>query len=190
MHRRFVFALAVAAGALVVGAAFAGSGTVYRQTPGSSPAQAAHIKYVKISNTKKAVTVGVWLANRNGATKEGDLFSVGLDADAKRSTGDTGIDYHLEYEKVGGSVTAGVWKWNGSGFVENTAASNSLKMVYYGTKGNYFSMTFPRGRFGIGKTFKFVVETLYGCTKKSGSCHSGEWLPRPVKPGVLTYKMK
>jgi hypothetical protein len=186
MSRGFVFALAVAAGALIAGAAFASSGTVYRQTAGSSPAKAPHIKYVQVSNTKSTVTVGVWLANRKGATKDGDLVTLGLDTDSSN----TKIDYHIEYEKIGGSVTAGVWKWNGSDYVKNTPATNSLKLVYYGTKGDYFSVTFPRSRFGVGPSFHFWVETMYGCTKAAKSCQSGEWLPRSSSPGVVTYKLK
>jgi hypothetical protein len=192
MSKGFALALAVVAAAVVVGTALASSGTVYRQTPGPSPAQAAHIKSATISNTKSGVvTIAVSLANRNGGTKEGDLVTVGLDTDANRSTGGgAGIGYHLEYEKQGGTVTVGVWKWSGGQYVKNDAATKALKVTYYGAKGNYFAMSFPRSRFGVGRTFKFWVQTLYGCTNKSGSCKVGEWLPRTAKPGVLAYKLK
>lgn len=202
MKKGLLLLAAVAAVAIFVDVAVGSSITSYRQTPGSSPRQAAHMKVVRISNTSKGViTIAVWLANRPGGnTKVGDNISIGLDTDANRATGSsTGADYALSYTRHRSShpVTA-VMKRKGGTWVTdlsfNAAFGKTIKVVPYGAKGSYLAWRFPRSLLKIGNRFRFWVLTMYGC--KGGShagCiggHEGEYLPRAENPGVLTYRLK
>lgn len=185
MFKGFALALAGLAAAVLVGTALASGSTVYHQTKGYAPSDAPKIDYAKISNTQSTITFAVWLANRAKGTNVGDMIKIGLNVDNTSK-----VDYHLYYTKDSKGASTSVFEWNGKEYAYDAAATKAMKVTYFGAKGTYFAMTFPRSKLRIGKSFDFWVETEYFCTDKAGSCHAGEFLPRTTKPGFLVYNVK
>jgi hypothetical protein len=122
-----------ACGVAALAAATSGGATsaAFTDGVGDAPPAVADIERIVVSNDADGrLTLRVAFHNRTTAWEAGDEIELGFDTDAKRTTGSptvgTEVLLRARAPEAGRSTTWGVFRWNGSQFVNDPALTMTL----------------------------------------------------------------
>jgi hypothetical protein len=127
---RSIHVLAVAVGALALGATCASAAPAVFTDPAGDTEQGPDVTRVAVGDDGRTLTMGIRIANRDEGPLDTDVYTIYLDTDESRATGDPehhGADRLVRVAGGAAALEATLARWAGEGWGEGTPSGVTVE---------------------------------------------------------------